>query len=127
MVSLIYSEDVSSRFSATSPSNLILTSPLEAFQVSDVDHSFKKCTDAQHWCGYAVLDAVPAFLERSVMAIKGCERLGIVLFSTRAENTHFLFRDLNQQFRLINQDGHTTYMDEQLQNALGHFSNPIKH
>ncbi|MBL4666363.1 MAG: hypothetical protein JKY04_03215, partial [Sneathiella sp.] len=108
-------------------SNIVLTRPMDDFHVDLLRQAFEKYHDFNIWSGYSVLDQVPELLKRNIMSSRGEQKLGIVLFSNLPDQTHFVFRDLQQNFRLINMNGHTTLMEEHLDTLLDRFHQTLQH
>ncbi|OUR79522.1 hypothetical protein A9Q83_03730 [Alphaproteobacteria bacterium 46_93_T64] len=111
----------------SSATNLVLTRPLDEFHIALIQQTFDKYHNLHFWCGYSILDQFPPLLKRNVMSSRGNKRLGAVLFCREPDQTHFVFRDLQQNFRLINTSGHTVLMEEDLEVLLDRFHNTLQH
>jgi len=119
----------STDFTKTAPSasNLILTRPLDSFHVSILKQLFEKNHQNTQWRGYAVLDYIPGFLKRNIMSSPTEKQVGIVLFCSQTEQTYFVFRDLQENFRLVDTNGHTLVMEEQIETLVEQFQAKILH
>lgn len=103
--------------------NLLLIRPLAPYQISMIKQYFSNIANNSHWCGYAFLDNVPNVLARTIMCDANANGIGVVLFSETPEQVRFIFRDINDTFRLLNADGYTIFMTEHLEAVLERFVN----
>ena len=101
--------------------NLLLARPLEQHHISVIKQYFACHANSSHWCGYTLLENVPEPLRRTVMYDATSKDLGVILFSETPDHVRFIFRDIHDTFRLLNSEGHTIYMTDNLEPVLERF------
>ncbi|WP_025899262.1 hypothetical protein [Sneathiella glossodoripedis] len=103
---------------SNSASDLILTQPLDSSHIGRLGQCFEKYHSANHWHGYAILDHIPECLTGIVMSARIETSLGAALFCASGDELLFLFRDLQENFRLLNQDGFTLIMQDHIESLI---------
>jgi len=101
--------------------NLVFPRPLEPFHISMVKQQFEHLAGTAHWCGYAFLNSIPEQLHRNIMCHTPTDNIGVVMFSETPEQNRFIIRDIYENFRLLNPEGHTIFMSEHLDPVLDKF------
>ena len=101
--------------------NLVYPRPLEPFHISRVKQQFQNLSGTAHWCGYAFLNSIPAQLRRNIMCHTDTENIGVIMFSETPSQNRLIIRDIHDNFRLLNPEGHTIFMSEQLDDVLDKF------
>lgn len=111
----------------SSATNIVLTRPMDDFHIALLAQAFEKYHNLGIWGGYSILDLIPEPLKRNIVASHGEQKLGAILFCNLPEQTHFVFRDLQQNFRLVNMQGHTILMEDHLDTLLDRFHQTLQH
>jgi hypothetical protein len=104
-------------------SDLILTCAFDRSHVDRLSQCFEKYHLANYWNGYAILDQIPENLTRSVMSARIETNLGAALFCNTDDQILFLFRDLQENFRLLNKDGYTIVMQDHIESVIANLHN----
>ena len=123
MGSIVEFEGLKTHPNFAGASNLILTRPLNSTHLDRLAHIFENYRSEGLWYGYAILDRIPELLSGTVVSKRIKTQLGAALFCSTKDPILFLFRDLEENFRVLTRDGHTLIMEDHIESVLAQLHN----
>lgn len=79
--------------------------PLHLRHIEKLHRAFENRNSPQGWCGYAVVDQIPALFDISIPTSKFEHRQGAVLFFNTSERILLLIRHPDKKFCLLDTRG----------------------